>query len=107
MVSSNAASVRDVDTSNTHGGPVGAQPTRSISRFGHETKVFYKTSEFLVFVVAAIGVLLASYLVKATDGHGDYFQPDKAWLYISILSVGYIVSRGLAKSGTRHHGDDR
>ena len=44
-------------------------------------------------------------LKEATDGHGDYFQADKAWLYIVILSVGYMVSRGLAKSGTRHHDD--
>jgi hypothetical protein len=44
-------------------------------------------------------------LVKATDGRGDYFLADKAWLYIVILSVGYMVSRGLAKSGSRHRDD--
>jgi hypothetical protein len=44
-------------------------------------------------------------LVQATDGRGDYFLADKAWLYVVILSVGYMVSRGLAKSGSRHHGD--
>lgn len=69
---------------------------------GGETKAFYKTSEFIVFVVATIAVLIASFAVKATDGHGDYFQADKAWLYVVILSVGYMLSRGLAKSGSRH-----
>jgi hypothetical protein len=75
------------------------------TRRGNETKAFYKTTEFMVFIVATAGVLLASYLVQATDGRGDYFLADKAWLYVVILSVGYMVSRGLAKSGSRHHND--
>ncbi|MFP1153808.1 hypothetical protein [Mycobacterium sherrisii] len=74
-------------------------------RRGAETKPFYRTTEFIVFVVATAAVLLASYFVKATDGHVDYFQADKAWLYVVILSVGYMVSRGLAKSGSRHRDD--
>jgi hypothetical protein len=58
-----------------------------------------------VFVTAVIGVLLASYLVKATDGRTDYFLADRAWFYIVLLSIGYMVSRGLAKCGNRHHRD--
>jgi len=50
-------------------------------------------------------VLLASYLVKATDGHADYFMADRAWFYVVLLSIGYMVSRGLAKSGSRHRND--
>jgi hypothetical protein len=30
-----------------------------------ETKAFFKTTKFIVFIVATAGVLLASYLVKA------------------------------------------
>ncbi len=30
-----------------------------------ETKAFFKTTRFIVFIVATVGVLLASYLVKA------------------------------------------
>jgi hypothetical protein len=44
-------------------------------------------------------------LIQATDVRDDYFMADKAWMYVVILSVGYMVSRGLAKSGSRHHGD--
>jgi hypothetical protein len=47
-----------------------------------------------------IGVLIASSLVSTTDAHKDYFRADRAWLYVVILSVGYMVSRGLAKSGS-------
>ena len=100
----NPGAVRRADASNTHG-VAEVQPNRVTVRRGGETKAFYKTTEFIVFIVATIGVLLASYLVQATDGHGDYFQADKAWLYVVILSVGYMVSRGLAKSGSRHRDD--
>ena len=30
-----------------------------------ETKPFFKTTKFIIFIVATVGVLLASYLVKA------------------------------------------
>jgi hypothetical protein len=89
---------------NDHGVADG-QPARVTARRGGETKAFYKTTEFMVFIVATIGVLLASYLVQATDGRDDYFRADTAWLYVVILSVGYMVSRGLAKSGSRHRDD--
>jgi hypothetical protein len=34
------------------------------------------------------------------------FGADKAWLYITILTVGYMISRGLAKAGSYEHDDD-
>lgn len=105
MTTTNATAARRTDASNTHGLAADVQPARVTGRRGGETKAFYKTTEFIVFVAATIAVLLASYFVKATDGHGDYFQADKAWLYVVILSVGYMVSRGLAKSGSRHRDD--
>jgi hypothetical protein len=98
-ITNNPAKVGTSDAPNTNGS------TRVATRRGNETKAFYKTTEFMVFIAATAGVLLASYLVQATDGRGDYFLADKAWLYVVILSVGYMVSRGLAKSGSRHHGD--
>jgi hypothetical protein len=101
----NPAQVRHGDAPNANRSAMDAPRTRVITRRGDETKAFYKTTEFMVFIVATVGVLLASYLVQATDGRGDYFLADKAWLYIVILSVGYMVSRGLAKSGSRHRDD--
>jgi uncharacterized MAPEG superfamily protein len=79
--------------------------TRAPARRENETKASFKTSEFAVFIAAVIGVLLASYFVKATDGHGDYFLADRAWFYVVLLSIGYMVSRGLAKCGSRHRDD--
>ena len=73
-----------------------AEPRRS-----SETKASFKTTELLVFIAAVVGVLVGSYLVKTTGAHADYFRADKAWFYIVLLSLGYMVSRGLAKSGSR------
>ena len=105
MTTSNPATARRADAPNTRGVAADAQPARVTALRGGQARTFYKTTEFIVFIVATIAVLLASYFVKATDGHGDYFQADKAWLYVVVLSVGYMLSRGLAKSGSRHHDD--
>jgi hypothetical protein len=42
---------------------------------------------------------------SAGDGHEDYFRADRAWWYIVLLTIGYMVSRGLAKSGSRNAHD--
>jgi hypothetical protein len=55
-----------------------------------------------------VGILLASFLVKTgQDGQRlDYFRADKAWWYITLLTIGYMIARGLAKSGSREPYDD-
>ena len=58
------------------------------------------------YLAAVARVLLASYLVKTTSGHGDYFRADRAWFYIVPLTVGYLASRRLAKAGSPDHRDD-
>jgi hypothetical protein len=65
-----------------------------------ETKAAYKTTEFLVYLAAVVGVLLGSHLVQTTAGHADYFRADRAWFYVVLLTIGYLISRGLAKSGS-------
>ena len=61
----------------------------------------WRTTEFGVFVLVALGNLLASALVANGDGHDDYFRADKAWFYITLLAIAFIVSRGIAKIGNR------
>jgi hypothetical protein len=39
------------------------------------------------------------------DGRGDVFLADKAWFYVTLLTIGYMVSRGLAKAGSRARRD--
>jgi hypothetical protein len=66
-----------------------------------ETKAAYKTTEFIAYMVAVLGVLLASQLVGTEDNHTDYFRADRAGFYIVLLTIGYMISRGLAKAGSR------
>ena len=60
-----------------------------------ETKHSTKTSELIVFVLVVVGILIASMLVDQS------FGAEPAWRYITFAAVGYMVSRGLAKSGSR------
>jgi hypothetical protein len=73
----------------------------SVRRSSTETKAAFRTTEFAVYLVAVVGVLVASFLVGDTDGRGDVFLADKAWFYVTLLTIGYLVSRGLAKAGSR------
>jgi hypothetical protein len=45
--------------------------------------------------------------VKATSTHHDVFTASQAWLYVAIVTAGYMISRGLAKSGTQQPYDER
>ncbi len=84
---------------------VDGQTSHVPAKRSRETKSAFKTTEFVVYVVTVVGVLIASLLVGTTDAHEDYFRADRAWLYVTVLSIGYLVSRGLAKSGSRQHDD--
>ena len=70
-------------------------------RISTETKASPKTSELYVYIAAVVGVLVASAVVDASD-----FGPQEAWFYVTLLTIGYLVSRGLAKSGSRDYFDD-
>jgi hypothetical protein len=74
---------------------------RPVSRLATETKVSFKTTEFVAYLVVLVGILIAGNSIEGKDGGADYFAGDKVWLYATILTVGYMVSRGLAKAGSR------
>lgn len=81
---------------------------RHLNRHGDETKPSWKTTELAVYLLSVIGVLIASNAVgdgSANNG-ADYFAADKAWWYITLLTIGYLISRGLAKSGSRSRDND-
>ena len=72
------------------------QVHRTETRESTETKSAYKTTELIVYALAVLGVLIASAIV--TDAS---FGADHAWRYVTYLTVGYLISRGLAKAGSR------
>lgn len=67
-----------------------------------ETKAAFKTTEFVAYVVVLAALLIAGAVISG-DGSGntDFFGASRVWLYATILTVGYMISRGLAKSGSR------
>ena len=69
-----------------------------------ETKSAFKTTELIVFVLSVLGVLIAAAVTdNGDDGQG--FGARSAWLYVTLLSIGYMISRGLAKAGSRGRND--
>ncbi|XTZ15884.1 hypothetical protein ACQSSU_00230 [Micromonospora echinospora] len=80
---------------------------RPVHSRGDETKPSWKTTELAVYLLSVIGVLIASAAVGDSGGSpGDIFAADKAWWYITLLTIGYMVSRGLAKAGSRTRDND-
>ena len=82
------------------------QASSSARRVSTETKSSFKTTEFLAYVLAVVGVLVASQLVGEDSANGDVFMADRAWMLITALTIGYMISRGLAKSGSRDFYDE-
>jgi hypothetical protein len=72
-----------------------------VRRISTETKASAKTSELIAYVAAVVGVLIASAVTDTSD-----FGAQEAWFYVTLLTIGYMVSRGLAKSGSRDFYDD-
>ena len=76
-----------------------------LMRLTTETKHSTKTTEFYAMIAVIAGILIASWVVGQGDGNGrpnvDAFPASRAWLYVAIVAVGYMVSRGLAKAGSR------
>ena len=83
-------------------GKTTARTTALVRRISTETKHSLKTTEFAAYVVAVIGVLVAS----AIAGESSDFGTQEEWLYVILLTIGYMVSRGLAKAGSRDFYDD-
>jgi hypothetical protein len=86
----------------THSGDLGAtaraeRRTRDFD-FGRtftETKAGFKTTEFLFTIAAVVALIVATYVADADLG------ADEGWRYASWIVAAYLISRGLAKLGTR------
>jgi hypothetical protein len=81
-----------------------AELDRGARRLSTETKAAFKTTELIVYVLSVVGVLIASAVTDINpDNQG--FSAHQAWFLVTLLTIGYMVSRGLAKSGSRDNYD--
>jgi hypothetical protein len=66
---------------------------------GDETKNALKTTEFFAMVAVNAAILIAAWV-------SDSLDDVRAWTLVAAVSIGYIISRGLAKSGSRYVGGE-
>ena len=64
-----------------------------------ETKPFFLTSEFLVFVLYLMGLGISASTDSTIDAR-------LFWILATAATFGYMVSRGIAKSGSRSRAHD-
>jgi hypothetical protein len=67
--------------------------------YGDETKNALKTTEFFAMVGVNAAILIAAWV-------SDSLDDVRAWTLVAAVSIGYIISRGLAKSGSRYVGGE-
>ena len=72
---------------------------RVSSQTGDETKLSLKTTEFW-----AMGGVIAAILIAAAVS--DSLDDVRAWTLVTVVAAAYILSRGLAKAGSRYSGGD-
>ena len=63
----------------------------------------YITVELILYLLAAIGIFITAAVIDES-GSGQGFGASDAWRYVTWLTVGFLISRGLAKVGTHHNG---
>ena len=74
-------------------------PSSHTRRTFDETKLSLKTTEFWAMAGIIVMILIAT---AVSDSLGDV----RAWTLVAAVAIGYMLSRGLAKSGTKYAGAD-
>ena len=86
-------STTGLDTTTTHRGARSdhdeARPARKM------------TSELIAYVATVLAVIVTAFIVGEDDNGVDAFGAVQALQFITFLTIGYMVARGLAKSGNR------
>ena len=74
-------------------------PSRVTRSTQDETKLSLKTTEFWAMAGLILAILIAS---AVSDSLNDV----RAWTLVAAVGIGYMISRGLAKSGTKYAGSE-
>jgi hypothetical protein len=77
----------------------GASHSQTRLAHGDETKNALKTTEFFAMVAVNAVILIAAWV-------SDSLDDVRAWTLVAAVAIGYIISRGLAKSGSKYVGDE-
>ena len=63
----------------------------------------YLTIEMILYVLAVLGIFVTSAIIDEDDGSG--FTASQAWFYVTLLTIGLFVNRGLARIHSRGASD--
>ena len=74
-------------------------PVHVSDRTTDETKHSLKTTEFWAMAGLIVAILAAS-------AYSDSLDDVRAWTLVAAIGIGYMISRGLAKSGTKYAGGE-
>jgi hypothetical protein len=74
-------------------------PVNVSGRTSDETKLSLKTTEFWAMAGLIVAILIASAV-------SDSLDDVRAWTLVAAVAIGYMISRGLAKSGSKYAGGD-
>ena len=75
---------------------------------GTETKQSFMTTEFWIYAAAVAAVVIAAFWRGTTANGLNLNNPGQAWFFITLLTLGYLGSRGLAKAGSpKRSGEER
>jgi hypothetical protein len=64
-----------------------------------ETTNALKTTEFVAMVGVIGAILIATWV-------SDSLNDVRAWTLVAAVAIGYMISRGLAKSGSKYAGSE-
>jgi hypothetical protein len=60
-----------------------------------ESRRSFATSEFYIYVIAVVALLFFTY-----ESGADSLSREDGWRFATAMTVGYLLSRGLAKAGS-------
>jgi len=81
----------------------------SVRRWTTETKSSIRTTELYAYVAVVAAIAITAALVGNNEeggGSADPFSASEALRYITYLTIGYMIARGLAKAGSYERDDD-
>jgi hypothetical protein len=76
-----------------------SKPLNVSQRASDETKLSLKTTEFWAMAGLIVAILIASAV-------SDSLDDVRAWTLVAAVGIGYMISRGLAKSGSKYAGGE-
>lgn len=61
----------------------------------------YLTIELILYLLACVGIFITAAVIDERGSHQG-FGASQAWWYVTLLTIGFLISRGLAKLGGRN-----